>query len=123
MEMILNTIRMVDNDQTKEYYFGDEKTLKEKLTIGLINPLDYKKLNLSPNYNLKLISNFGKLIIKPIEEKDVPIGTIVMPLSIWANQITGIVNYEIAYKNIKVKAEKTEDQILDFNELINSIKE
>ncbi|MCK4780761.1 MAG: hypothetical protein KAT57_11255, partial [Candidatus Lokiarchaeota archaeon] len=102
---------------------GDNNTLKDKLAIGFLNPEDFKNLNLTPNLNLKLISNFGSVIIKALQDKNVPLGTINMPVSIWANQITGIENNELIYKNIKVKVEVTKDSILNLRDLLNSIKE
>ncbi|NVM36165.1 MAG: hypothetical protein HWN81_11265 [Candidatus Lokiarchaeota archaeon] len=123
MEMLVNTVRMVDHDQAKEYSEGDNNRLAEKLAIGLVNPEDFKNLNLTPSLNLKLISNFGSVIIKALQDKNVPFGTISMPVSIWANQITGIDNNELRYKNIKVNVEVTRDLVLGLKELINSIKE
>jgi len=123
MDMLVNTVRMIDNDQAKEYSEGDNNTLTEKLAIGLINPEDFKNLNLTQSLNLKLISNFGSVIIKALQDKNVPLGTINMPVSIWANQITGIENNELLYKNIKVNVEVTRDSVLGLKELINSIKE
>lgn len=123
MDMLVNTVRMIDNDQAKEYSEGDNNTLTEKLAIGLINPEDFKNLNLIQSLNLKLISNFGSVIINALQDKNVPLGTINMPVSIWANQITGIENHELLYKNIKVNVEVTRDSVLGLKELINSIKE
>ena len=123
MDMLVNTVRMIDNDQAKEYSEGDNNTLTEKLAIGLINPEDFKNLNLTQSLNLKLISNFGSVIIKALQDKNVPLGTINMPVSIWANQITGIENNELLYKNIKVNVEDTRDSVLGLEELINSIME
>lgn len=121
MEMKLNTMRIVDNDQVREYSFGDNNSLKEKLGIGFINPEIFKILGLKPNLNLRLINNFGQVVIKPIEDKNVPAGTIVMPVSIWANQITGIENHELIYKNIKISVEVTSDPVLGLKDLLNSI--
>jgi len=123
MEMIVNTVRMVDNDQTREYSFGDNSSLKDKLAIGFINPEDFKNLNISSNLNLRLDNKFGSVVIKPIEEEDVPTGIIIMPVSIWANQITGIERNELVYKNIEVNVEVTSDSILEIQNLINSIKD
>ncbi len=123
MDMLVNTVRMMDYDQAKEYSEGDNNTLNEKLAIGFLNPEDFKNLNLTPSLNLKLISNFGTVIIKAQQDKNVPLGTINMPVSIWANQITGIENNELVYKNIKVKVEVTKDSILNLRDLLNSIKE
>ncbi|MFX1592520.1 MAG: molybdopterin dinucleotide binding domain-containing protein [Promethearchaeota archaeon] len=123
MEMIVNTVRMVDNDQVREFSFGDNSSLKEKLAIGFINPKDFKNLNISSNLNLRLNNNFGTVVIKPIEDEDVPIGIIIMPVSIWANQITGIEKNELFYKNIGVNVEVTSDKVLEIQEILNSIKE
>ena len=35
MEMVFNTVRMIDHDQLKEYVFGDFKSLNNKLAIVL----------------------------------------------------------------------------------------
>lgn len=123
MDMLVNTVRLMDYDQAKEYSEGDNNTLKEKLAIGFLNPEDYKNLNITPSSNLKIISNFGSVIIKVLQDKNVPLGTVNMPVSIWANQITGIENNELVYKNIKVKVEVTKDSILNLKDLLKAIKE
>ncbi|MFX0155310.1 MAG: molybdopterin dinucleotide binding domain-containing protein [Candidatus Hodarchaeota archaeon] len=123
MEMLVNTVRMVDYDQVKEYSFGDDDSLTKHLAIALLNPEDFKNLNLSTNSNLKISNNFGSVIVKPIQNKNVPLGIINLPVSIWANQITGIMNNELVYKNIKVIVEATEDSVIDIKDLLNSIKE
>ena len=123
MEMIVNTVRMVDNDQTKEYSFGDNSSLKDKLAIGFINPQDFNNLNINSNLNLRLDNKFGSVVIKPLEEEDVPKGNIIMPVSIWANQITGIERKELVYKNIGVNVEVTSESILEIQELLNLIKD
>ena len=122
MEMVVNTVRMVDNDQSKEFSFGDDISLKEKLAIGLLNPADSKKLDISPKMNLKLSNEDGKVIIKIEENENVPLGTILMPVSIWANQITGIREEQLIFKNIKVHAEITKDNVLDIKDLLSIIK-
>ena len=122
MEMIVNTVRMVDYDQLREHSFGDDNSLKENLAIGILNPEDFKILNLTPSLNLKLVSDYGEVIIKVKQEKDIPLGTILMPVSIWANQITGIINKQLIFKNLKVNAEATRDTVLDIKDLLNLIK-
>ena len=123
MEMIVNTVRMVDNDQSREYSFGDNSSLIDKLAIGFINPEDFKSLNISSSLNLRLSNKFGSVVIKPREEEDVPKGIIIMPVSIWANQITGIERNELVYKNIGANVEVTSDLILEIQDLLNSIKD
>ncbi len=124
MEMILNTIRLIKYDQGREFSFGDDLSLKENLAIGLLNPKDFKKLNLSSNSNIKIISQFGEVIVKakPDELEEVPLNIINLPISIWANQLTGIEHNELLLKNIKVNVEATTEQILDFNEILMLIK-
>ncbi len=123
MEMLVNTVRMVDYDQAREHASGNNETLKENLAIGLINPEDFKRLNLTPSLNLKVISKFGEVIIKIKQNKDIPDGTIIMPVSIWANQITGFENNELIFKNIKVNVEATRGSVLTFESLLKSIKQ
>jgi formylmethanofuran dehydrogenase subunit D len=122
MEMIVNTVRMVDYDQLRERSFGDDNSLKENLAIGILNPEDFEKLNLTPNLNLKLANEHGQVIVKVKQEKDIPLGTILMPVSIWANQITGIINKQLIFKNFKVNAEITRDNVLDIKGLLMLLK-
>jgi formylmethanofuran dehydrogenase subunit D len=121
MDLVLNTVRMVDYDQVKEYSCGDENSLKENLAICILNPEDIKKLNLTPSLNLKLANQYGEVVVKVKENKDIPSGTVSMPVSIWANLITGIDDEQLIFKNIKVSAEATRDTVLNIKELLNKI--
>ena len=122
MELILNTIRMVDYDQAREYALGDENSLKEKLALGLVNPEDYKKLNLTSSLNIELSNKYGRVIIKAKQDENVPPGIILLPVSIWVNQITGYENGELIFKNIKVNVSVSSEPIKGVHEIINSIK-
>ncbi len=123
LELVVNTVRMVDYDQLREYSVGNNETLKENLALGIVNPEDFKKLNLSPSLNLKVTSKFGEVVIKVKQDKDIPQGIIIMPVSIWANQITGFENNELIFKNIKVNVEATRDSVLTLESLLKSIKQ
>jgi len=122
MEFILNTARMVDNDQAKEFIFGNEITLEQKLAIAFLNAKDFEKLKLKPNLNLKISNQNGEITVKALIDEDVPQRTVLMPVSIWSNQLVSIVNEEINYKNIKVNLESTSNSIIKFKELLNRIK-
>ena len=122
MEMIINIVRKIDHDQAKEHAFGDDKSLKENVAIALINPEDFRELNLQSNTNVKITSQFGSTILRSKEDKDIPKGMILIPVSIWANQLTGIENDLPILKNIKVSAESSSDPVLDFKELLLKIK-
>lgn len=123
MQMILNTVRMVDHDQAREHTVGDEQSLMDNLAIALINPEDFKKLNLTPSLNILISSKHGNVKLKTKQDKDVPQNTILIPVSIWANQLTGTEGNEVIYKNISVEVEPTRDPILSFKALISLIKE
>jgi len=122
MKMNLNTQRKVDYDQAKEHTFGDDTSLKEKLAIALLNPDDIKSLNISQKSHIKIISKYGSIIVAVKEEKDVPPRTIIMPVSIWANQITGMEEKNLVFKNIEVDVEITEEAIPGIDNLLNKIK-
>ena len=122
MEITLNTVRMVDHDQAREYSFGDNKSLEENLAIGILNPEDFKKLNLTPSLHLKISNKQGQIIVGIKEDENVPQGIILMPISIWSNQLTSFEKNELIYKNITVNVEATRDPITSFNQIINSIK-
>lgn len=123
MHLILNTVRLMENDQAKEYALGDINSLEEKLALAFINPLDFKELNLDNNPNLKIFSKFGNIIVKALKDEDVPKGSILMPISIWSNQITGIENSELLFKNIDVTVEATDTEVINFDSIIQRIKE
>lgn len=119
---MLNIVRMVDNDQAKEFTFGDENTLEQNLAIAFLNPEDYNKLELKTNDNLKIFNENGDIIVKVEKEEDIPLGMVQMPVSIWSNQLTTVKDNEIIYKNLKVKIQPTTNPISRFNDLINKIK-
>jgi len=122
MEFLLNTVRMIDNDQAREFSIGTESSLNEKLAIAFINPKDYDKLNLEPDKNLKIMNEMGEIIVKVKNDDNIQQRTVLMPVSIWSNQLTTIINNEINYKNIKVTLEATNENPLGFKELIQRIK-
>jgi formylmethanofuran dehydrogenase subunit D len=122
MEMRLNTVRMVDHDQAREHALGDEKSLEQNLAIGILNPSDFKKLNLTRSLHINLSNKNGQVIVAIKEDENIPQGMLLMPVSIWSNQLTNVEKDEIAYKNIAVNVEATRDPITTFKDLLNSIK-
>jgi formylmethanofuran dehydrogenase subunit D len=122
MKLLLNTVRKVDYDQLKEYALGDENSLKENLAICIINPNDFKKLNLTSSLNLKLSNINGEVIIKVKQDEDVPQGIIIMPVSIWASQLTGVYDESLVFKNLEINAEPTRENVLSVKELLDSLK-
>jgi len=122
MDFLLNTMRKIDNDQVKEHSFGNKQSLEENLAISFINPKDFDKLNLVSSLHLKISNNQRNIIVKIEKDDNVPEGTITMPVSIWSNQLTEILNDELVYKNIVVSVEATREPILKFEEIIQKIR-
>ncbi|NHJ24248.1 MAG: hypothetical protein EAX89_06715 [Candidatus Lokiarchaeota archaeon] len=122
MKLILNTIRKIDNDQLKEFSFGDDKSLEEKLAASFLNPVDFKKAKLSSSSNVKISSPNCSVIVKGYEDVNVPEGMILLPVSIWSNQLTNIEQGEIKYKNLSVEIELTNEPVLSFKNLLKRIK-
>jgi len=122
MELILNTVRKIDYDQTKEFTFGDIESLEEHLAIAFLSPKNIKALNIKKNTHIKISNKAGSIIVKGIEDENIPEGTVLLPVSIWANQITQVEETEIYYKNIKVNVEVTDKPITKYNDIISKIK-
>ncbi|MBY9006953.1 MAG: hypothetical protein KGD63_09350 [Candidatus Lokiarchaeota archaeon] len=122
MEMILNTIRLIDYDQNKEWIHNDIESMEDNLAIGFINPMDFKEMYLVPSLKLRISNKYGDIIIKFKQGKDIPRGIILMPISMWSNQLSYVENKNIIYKNIKVQVEGTRDSPTKLIELINRIK-
>ena len=122
MEMIINTVRKIDHDQAKEHAFGDYNKLKENVALALLNPANLKELKYETNSNIKISSQFGSVVLRVQEDENVPKGIVYIPVSIWANQLTGIDNDQLIFKNIKANVEPCNEPVLDFKELILKIK-
>ena len=122
MKFLLNTIRLMENDQTREHALGNKKSLEENLALSFINPKDIDAINPSNKPNLKISSKFGQIIVKMVENEDVPKGTILMPISIWSNQLTGIEDNELIYKNIPIELEGTDQSVSNFDSILQKIK-
>ncbi len=120
--MKLNTIRTIDHDQVKELIENDIDSIQEKVAVAMINPDDFKKLQLNIDSNIKAISKHGSVVLKAIENKNIPSKMLCIPVSIWANQLTGIEGTELKLKNIDIKVEKSGEPVLTLTELIKKIK-
>jgi formylmethanofuran dehydrogenase subunit D len=121
MELILNSVRKIDNDQTKEHAFGTKQSLEEKVAICFINPKDFEKLNLVSSFHLKISNGVKYVIVKVEKSDDVPEGTVTMPVSIWSNQLSVVQNNNLLYKNIVVDVEGTRDPITKFEDIMQKL--
>ena len=122
MKFTLNTVRKVDNDQTKEHAFGTEQSLEENLAICFINPKDFDKLNLVPSLHLKITNDKKEIIVKVEKDDNIHEGTVAMPVSIWSNQLTEVQSSEILYKNINIDVEATRNPVTNFKEIMERLR-
>ena len=122
MEFIFNSIRKIDNDQVKEHAFGTEQSLEERLAVCFVNPKDFEKLNLVSSLHLRISNKEKHVVVKVEKDDNVLEGTVLMPVSIWANRLSVVQNNEILYKNIVVSVEATRDPITKFKEIIQEIQ-
>lgn len=122
MELTLNTVRKIDYDQTREFAFGDKKSLEEHLAIAFLHPRNMKDLNLRKDAKVKISNEAGSIVVEAQEDEKVPVDSILLPVSIWANQITRVQGTEISYKNIKVIVDATNEPITKYEDIINKIK-
>ncbi|MFO8018781.1 MAG: hypothetical protein R6U96_09110 [Promethearchaeia archaeon] len=123
MKFKVSSIRMLENDQAREYTFGDEESFQKNLAIGLIHPDDFEDLGMTKSLPLHLKNEFGEVNIWVKRDEGVPRGNIYMPTSIYFNQISGVKNGEIVYKNVECEARPTRDQPLKREKLLEKIKE
>lgn len=123
MELKLNTVRLFDHDEPREFTFSDVDKMEEKLAIAFINPEDFEEMYLVPSLKLHLSNENGEIVVRFKQDDDVPKGTILMPVSIWANQLTSVEEGEIQVKHIKVEVEGTRDPPTKLKALIERIKQ
>ena len=72
--------------------------------------------------HLKISNNSGSIVVKVVEDENVPENSILLPVSIWANQIAIVENNELHFKNINVNIEGTNEPISKYSDIIKHIK-
>ncbi|MBD3211956.1 MAG: hypothetical protein GF311_05035 [Candidatus Lokiarchaeota archaeon] len=123
MELKLNPVRMIDFDEAKEFALGNIDNMEEKMAIAFINPNDFEEMYLTPSLKLHISNENGEIIVQFKQDENVPTGTILMPVSIWTNQLTGVKDDELLNKNIPVEVEASRDQTTKLTEILKKIKE
>ena len=63
------------------------------------------------------------MVLRPVWDESIPLEMVYVNKSIWANQITGVFNDKILFKNIEVDVKSSEDNIPNMSDLIKKIKE
>ncbi len=123
MELKLNTVRLFAHDEAREFSFSDIDNMEENLAIAFINPEDFEDMYLVPSLKLHISNESGEVVVKFKQDETVPKGTILMPVSIWSNQLTTVKNDEIFVKHVKVEVEGSRDPPTKLKELIERIKQ
>jgi formylmethanofuran dehydrogenase subunit D len=123
MELKLNPVRMIDFDEAKEFALGDIDNIEDKMAIAFINPKDFEEMYLTPSLKLHISNENGEVTVKFEQDVNVPAGTILMPVSIWTNQLTRVKDDELLNKNILVEVEASRDQPTKLTEILKKIKE
>jgi formylmethanofuran dehydrogenase subunit D len=121
MKLLLNTIREIKYDQKLLINELSENELKDNVAVCLIHPNTYNNIVSKSGVNLKLTTNYGSIILKPVWDESIPLETIYVNKSIWANQIIGDSNNKIQYKNIDVEVEPTEEPVPEVSDILKKL--
>lgn len=122
MKLLLSTIRELKYDQKTLINELSEQELKENVAVCLIHPKTYNRIVSKSGLNLKLTTNYGSVVLKPVWDETIPLEMIYVNKSIWANQIIGNVKDKIQFKNLEVEVEPTEESVLEISELLDKLK-
>ncbi|MFX1520658.1 MAG: molybdopterin dinucleotide binding domain-containing protein [Promethearchaeota archaeon] len=122
IEVLLTTIRTIeqgkraDSDKESKDYFNEA-------AIVLLNKEDMKKLSVENGDVVKIITKYGKVIVKAKESEETKEGIALVPVGLWANIITGdsVQSDGIPlFKNIPATIESTDESPSDVNHLITA---
>ena len=122
MKLLLSTIREIKYDQKILINELSEKELKENVACCLIHPETFKKIVSKSGVNLKLTTNYGSVVLKPVQDESIPLEMIYINKSIWANQIIGDFKNKILFKNLEVEVEPTEENVPEISNILEKLK-
>jgi len=122
MKLLLSTIREIKYDQKTLINELSEKELKENVAICLIHPETIKKIVSKSGVNLKLTTNYGSVVLKPVQDESIPLEMIYINKSIWANQIIGDFKNKMLFKNLEVEVEPTEETVPEISNILEKLK-
>lgn len=122
MKLLLSTIREIKYDQKTLINELSEKELKENVAICLIHPETFKKIVSKSGVNLKLTTNYGSVVLKPVQDESIPLEMIYINKSIWANQIIGDFKNKMLFKNLEVEVEPTEETVPEISNILEKLK-
>ena len=120
----LITGRSLAQGRTKELGKLSEEYLNS-VAICEFNPDDLKKAGIAPGQNVKIITNFGDVIVKAIEAKQLlDSGVAFMPYGPWAEFVINPETHGTgmpSYKGIEATIEPAQnDKVLTIEEIVKN---
>ncbi|MDI9617953.1 tungsten-dependent formylmethanofuran dehydrogenase subunit FwdD [Methanothermobacter sp.] len=121
MMVILNTGRTIWQGQAIESG-KDLKMYVDAAAIIQMNPDMMKQLGISEGDNVKVISQYGDVVVKAVEAKEpLPDGMVYIPMGPWANRVIRPDTDSTAtpsFKNIPVEIIPTDEEVPDMPTLM-----
>lgn len=106
---------------------GGKETDKYMKACGIIevDDSDFKRLGIMKNTNVKVISEFGEVVVKAIEATQGPHpGVAFIPMGPWANSVTNPETYSTGmptFKGVPITIEPAEkEKVLNSIELVRA---
>jgi formylmethanofuran dehydrogenase subunit D len=118
----LITGRSLAQGKTKEFGKLSEEYLNN-VAICEFNPDDINKVGISPGQNVKIVTNFGHVIVKAIEAKQpLESGMVFMPYGPWAEFVINPETHGTgmpSYKGIEATIEPAQNEkVLTIEEIV-----
>lgn len=121
MRVILNTGRTVWQGQAIESG-KDLPMFINAAAICHINPDMMEKLGIKAGDNVKIVSEYGNVVVKAVNtNEELPEGMVYVPMGPWANRVVRPNTDSTAtpsFKNIPVEITPTEEPVLDMPTLM-----
>jgi formylmethanofuran dehydrogenase subunit D len=121
MRVILNTGRTIWQGQAIESG-KDLKMYVDAAAIIQMNPDMMRQLGVSEGDNVKVISEYGDVVVKAVETKEpLPEGMVYIPMGPWANRVIRPDTDSTAtpsFKNIPVEIIPTDEEVPDMPTLM-----
>lgn len=86
----------------------------EKLAVAYLSKGDLQRLEISPGEHVKISSPAGWVVVKALEDPELPEGLIMIPKGFWASKLTPTELAEgslLADRGIEVTVEKAEGPV------------
>ncbi len=112
IDVVLITIRTAEQGARENFAENSEEYV-ETMALCKISEEDFKVLNLKEGDRVKIMTNYGLVVVRAVKENGVQKGVIAIPKGPWANLLTGPPEGSSIprYKNIKATIKRTTEKI------------